>query len=220
MLSQEGAYPPDSMVKLQILDSATVLDSTFERFKQRATTALPQHMTTLRQEACEQSGKGWLSRPFPVDTSGSKLPSKASGLNFAFRFAAIQGEKIRACDDLRHSLTNQACAVLTPTKLVSWDHVSHISNKFASKGLDCHFFKADHRADYMSLPVCPIQTKLAAVVLKNPPGGIWYAFTSRTLLFGSISSVLHYNILSRAIDELMSIIFGIPAVCFSTTLGQ
>ena len=219
VLSQEGAYPLDSRVKLTTLDKETVLESTFDRFRQRATNALPQHAETLWAEACEQSDKGWLSRPFPVNASGSKLSFKGKGLNFAFRFAVIQGEKIRACDDLRHSLTNQACAVLTPIKLVSWDHVSHISNKFAEKGLECHFFKADHRAAYKSLPVCPNQTKLAVVVLKNPHDGLWYAFTSKTLLFGSIASVLHYNILSRAIAELMSLIFGIPVVCFFDDFG-
>ena len=120
---------------------------------------------------------------------------------------------------MRHSLTNRACAVLTPTKLVSWGHVAHISNLFDSQGLECHFFKAYHRAAYKSLPVCPFQTKLAAVVLENPEGGEWYAFTSRTLLFGSIASVLHYNILSRAISELVGKISGIPIVCFFDDFG-
>ena len=98
--------------------------------------------------------------------------------------------------------------MLTPIKLVSCGHVALISNLFASQGLEFHFFKADRMDAYKSLQLFPSQTKLAAVVLKNTDDGERYAFTSRTLLFGSIASVLLYNILSRAISELAG---GFPA---------
>ena len=152
--------------------------------------------------------------PVPVDAQGSDILFKGCGINAAFRFAVIQGRKVRACDDMRHSLTDRGCDVLTPIKLAPWGRVAHISNLFAAKGLGCNFPKADHRDAYKSLPVCPRQTKLAVVVRKNPDGGKWYAITGRTLLFGSISSVLHYNILSRGIAELMGEISGIPLACF------
>ena len=170
-------------------------------------------------EAIGEVEKGWLSQPIPVNEQGSCIFFKGSGVDVAFKFAVLLVGKIRAFDDMRHSITNRARAVLTPIKLVSWDHVAHISNLLAKRGFGCQFPKDDHRAAYKSLPVCPSQTKLAAIVLKNPGGGNWYAFTSRTLLFGSIASVLHYNIFPRAISELVAKIFGILIVCFFDDFG-
>ena len=106
-----------------------------------------------------------------------------------------------------------------PVKLVSWNHVAHICNLFAAKDIGCEFFKSYRRAAYKSLPVCPIQTKPAVVVLKNPSGGKRYAFARRTLLFGSLSSVLHYNITPRAIAGLAGAMVGIPLVFFFGDFG-
>ena len=152
-------------------------------------------------------------------TNDGELFFEKNGLNPAFRFSAPQGDRNRACDDFRHSCTNQACTVLTPIRLISWDHVSAIANKFKAHGALCHFFKCDHKSAYKALPVDPEQSKLAVIVLRSPADGKYYAFFSRTLLFGSTASVLHYNIFARIVTELFNKIFGIPLISFFDDFG-
>ena len=156
---------------MEILSLEQLFDSAFDRLQQRDTSAVPQRSSELCKDGCEQAEKGWLAHPITVDALRSAIFLNGSGINAAFRFAAIQGDKVRDFEDLRHSLTDRACAVLTPIELVSWRHVSHIRNLFAAKDLECKSHKSDHRDAYKSLPVCPRQTKLAAVP-ENPSDGI------------------------------------------------
>ena len=141
-------------------------------------------------------------------------------VNPAFRFSAAQADKNRACDDLRRALTNRACAVLTPIKLVSRDHVSEIANRFSELELFRDFFKCDRKSAYKALPVAPAETRLAVIALKSPGGNKFYAFVSRTLLFGSAASVLRYNIFARIVTELFARIFGIPLISFFGDFGD
>ena len=163
---------------------------------------MPNRAAELRKEACDQSDKGWVAQPCPVGEQGSTLTYREKGIGAAFRFAVIQGDKIRAFGDLRHFLTNRACDVLTPVKLVSLYRVAQIRNLVATRGLECESHMADQRGAYKSFPVCPIRTQLSIAVLKNHSNGKWYDFTSVTVFPGSIASVIRYNILPRAISEL------------------
>ena len=72
---------------------------------------------------------------------------------------------------------------------------------------------------YKGLPADPAHTKFAAAVLKSPSDGEYYAFGSKTLLFGSVASVIHYNVFARFVTELVNRIFGIP-LAFSMILGD
>ena len=218
-LSQKGAYPVDKRVKADTLSRHELLKSAHLRFMERAKGANPLNHTELWNEALDQCKKGWLDQPVPVLNNNGELIFEQNGLNPAFRFSVPQGDKNRACDDFRHSCTNQACAVLTPIRLISWDHVSAIANEYKSHGALCHFFKCDHKSAYKALPVDPDQSKLAVIVLRSPTDGKYYAFFSRTLLFGSTASVLHYNIFARIVTELCNKIFGIPLISFFDDFG-
>lgn len=183
----ERARPVDTRAKMDILRHGHLCDSACGRFKQRATAAIPNRDAELRKEASDQSDKGWLSPPFPVDTHGRTLTSRGKGYDAAFCFPAIQGDKVRGCDYLIRSLANRDCAVLTPIKLVSWGHVAHVYNLFAIEGLACEFPKADHRSAYKSLTVCPIQTQLAISAVGNSPDVEFYALPP------DISFLLHFQ---------------------------
>ena len=80
-------------------------------------------------------------------------------------------------------------------------------------------FKCDRKSAYKSPPVDPEQSKLAVIVLRSPSDGKYYAFFSRTLLFGSTAIVLRYNIFARIITELFNKIFGIPLISFFGDFG-
>ena len=218
-LSQKGVYPIDEKEHKVLLTPNELTSSAFARFRERATAANPPRFEELWSEALEQVQKGWLTKPIHIPENEGELLWKSKDFNLAFRFSVQQGEKNRACDDLRHSRTNDACMVLTPIRLISWDHVSEMTNQFRALGKFCEFFKCDHRSAYKALPVDPSHTKLAVIVLKNPKDGLFYAFTSNTLLFGSIASVLHYNVFARIITELVNRIFGIPMISFFDDFG-
>ena len=70
----------------------------------------------------------------------------------AFRFAVDQGGKIRACDDLKYSTTNQYCATKTPTKLPTWDHIGQMALEVNSTDRPWAFIKTDHEAAYKQSP--------------------------------------------------------------------
>ena len=97
---------------------------------------------------------GWKSPP-PLDASGRPADLPAGGQNIAFRFGVEQADKLRACDDLNHILTNAACRVRPPIKLVSWGHASQLCRTFACDGGEWDLFKADHEAAYKQLPLDP-----------------------------------------------------------------
>ena len=199
-------------------------DELYDSFSQRFCESAQGRDSPLQEElwgeAAQQQKEGWLREPILISDNGSALRDKGEVLNLAFRFAAPQGDKNRACDDLRHSLTNRATAVLTPIRLVSWGHVAEISNRFRRDGARSEFSKCDHKSAYKALPVDPQETWFAVITLKCPSDGKYYAFISRTQLFGSIASVIHYNVFARIIAELFTVIFGIPFVSFFDDLDH
>ena len=98
------------------------------------------HMDSLWREAMSQVDRGWLTDPSPLgDTVGLTSVSAGSG-NAAFRFAAIQMGKIRARDDFKYGCVNFACAVRTPIKLPTWDHVGQMCLDVDSSDVDWAFF--------------------------------------------------------------------------------
>ena len=81
------------------------------------------------------------------------------------------------------------------------------------------FFEADHAAAYKNLPLTPDSAKLCLVTLRNPTDLKWYGFWPRTLLFGAVAAVLHYNCFSRIIAVLANRVFGLPMVNYFDDLG-
>ena len=168
----------------------------------------------LWEEALSQVKKGWLKPPVELGHEGRPHGFPAGQCNIAFRFGVEQAAKLRACDDLRHSLTNSACSVLTPIKLVSWDHLAQLCRRSCDKSRDWALFKADHEAAYKQLPLRPQDQAYAIIALKHPTDGRWFGFVSRTLVFGATAAVSHYNVFSRLITALVNRLFGIPLICF------
>ena len=157
--------------------------------------------------------------PFPLSTLGEPFTLADKSLDIAFRFGSEKGTKLRARGDLRHSMTNLACVVLTPGTLAAWDRLAGISRLLNKDDRDWRFVKADHEAAYKQLPLRAEQSKLAVVALRCPTDGRWYGFVSRTMMFGAVSAVLHYNLFSKLPTEIVAKLFGIPLICFFGDFG-
>ena len=153
-------------------------------------------------------------RPRPLTASGRPIDQPKGGCNIVFRVGVDQAEKLRACGDLKHGLANKACQILTPIKLVSWGHVSQLCRRYASGGRDWALFKADHEAAYKQLPLDAQGQDAAIIALRRPTSGKWFGFRSRTLMFGSLAAVLHYNIFHRLITALFNRLFRTPLIFF------
>ena len=167
-----------------------------------------------------QCEKGWLNQPFPLCSDSKPFALNNPELNVAFRFGVEQSDKLRAFDDIRHSRTNLACVVETPIKLVSWDHLTELTHLVNTNDRDWAFFKADHEAAYKQLPLDYCHSKLSVIALRPPHDHRWYGFISRTMMFGAIAAVLHYNVFSRILSEVVSKLFGIPLLCFFDDFGS
>ena len=156
--------------------------------------------------------KCWLAAPAELKASGRPAHLPKGGYNIAFRLGVEQAGKLRACDDLKHGLTNQACRAHTPIKLVSWGHLSQLCRSFAKDGRDWALFKADNEAAYKQLPLGPADQLYDIVDLRHPTSSIWYGFRSRTLVFGSVAAVVHYNVFSRLVTAIFNRTFGAPPI--------
>ena len=217
-LSQSGVYPRKEDLK-PAPSIAGIWDNASNRFQERAAHSGMANADTLWKEACEQVKKGWLGTPLPIDTLGNVATYKKGTTNIAFRFGVSQGDKLRACDDLRHNCVNLHCTVWTPIKLPTWDHISQMCLKQRDTRRRWAFFKADHESAYKQLPMAPEHTNLALVALRNPTTGKWVAFPPKALVFGAVSAVLHYNCFSRLISVMFNKIFGIPLLAYFDDFG-
>ena len=134
--------------------------------------------------------------------------------NISFRFGVEQAAKLRACDDLRHSLTNSACSVLTPIQLVSRGHLAQLRRRSCGESRDWALIKADREAAYKQLPLRPEDQARSIIAPRHPVAGKWFGFMSRTLVFGATAAVLRYNVFSRLITALGSRLFWHPVDLF------
>ena len=212
-LSQNQVYPTDASVRSP-RSVESIFASSAHRFRERAAKSGFKNSGKLWEEAMGQVQQGWLEEPAKLTPDG--LPAELSGdaVNIAFRFRVSQAEKLRACDDLRHSLTNETCAVMTPTQLVSSDHIAQLFKLLRGDGRSWHLLKADHEAAYKQLPLRLKDQGAAVIALRHPESSLWYSFKSRTLMFGAVAAVLHYNCFARSISSLACILFGIPLVSY------
>ena len=93
-------------------------------------------------------------RPQQLHSDGRPLNWRSDSVNIRFRFAVLQADKLRACGDLKHSITNLACSVSTPIQLVSRGPLAQLSHLLSGMG-DWALFRADHAATYKQLPIDP-----------------------------------------------------------------
>ena len=218
ILSQEGVFPHNAKntIPAQI---SSLWRTSADRFRQRSRASGFRNAEALWAEAVDQVAQGWLSRPVDLSENGD-LPLFSTGnTNVAFRFGVSQGEKLRACDDLRHCLVNACTVILTPITLPTWDHLSQMAKSIHSSGINWSFLKGDHASAYKQLPLDPKFANLTVVALRNPSSGRWMGFVPKVLLFGAVSAVLHYNCFSRALAVVINRFFGIPLVNYYDDFG-
>ena len=217
-LNQEGVFPMDSRTAHRRPEPTHKLfESASARFKERPAASGRKNGKILCEEALEQVEKGRIEPPTIVPSSSSS--TRASPVNYAFRFGVAHGAKLRACDDLMQPRTNLSCAIATPVNLAPRGHVSEICRRARPSKGEWRFTKADHEAAFKQLPLREEHSRLAAVFLRNPADGCWYSFRSRALLFGAAAAVLQYNVFSRIADELFTRLFGIPFLSFLDDFG-
>ena len=213
VLSQKGVFTRSKPGETEA-DPAVLFNTAEARFRERASKAGRENSDLLWTEALEQVEKGWPRQPLELAESGFPPGFPPRGYNVAFRFGAEQGANVRACDDLKHSLTNSACAVLSPIQLVSWGHLSQLCRRSCGTGRDWALLKADHEAAYKQLPIAPADQARAIIAPRRPVSGKWRGFPSRTLMFGATADVLRYNLFFRLLTALVSRLFEIPLICF------
>ena len=215
LLSQKFLYQVDEKVDpSDVIPLSELFNSAASRFRERSTKSGHKNASQLWDEALIQVKKGWLLPPAELAADGRPIGWHSEKFNIAFRFGVLQQDKLRACDDLKHAMTNLACAISTPNQLLSWDHISQLSQLMSEKGGDWSLFKADHESAYKQLPIRPADMKTAIIALKHPSSGKWFGFVTRTLIFGSIAAVLHYNVFSRILAELSIRCLGLPLVIY------
>ena len=210
-ICQSGVFPltlkPDNP---DPLDIQTLLEDSIGRFKSRSSRR-PPHSQILWKEALAQVESGWLEQPRPLDSSGRFEDSPALPLVNAFRFAVVQGEKIRACDDLKASLTNRACKVITPISLPSWEHLAQACILLSDSRHEWSLGKGDESDAYKKQPLRSSDAILAVTTLMGPDGR-WYGFVPRSQIFGSTASVVHYNSFSRLLASLICRLLKLPCI--------
>ena len=94
-----------------------------------------------------QVENGWAGAPFPLVSSSGPL-YLGDTVNAAFRFAAIQMDKIRPCEDLTYGCVNVACGTRTPITWPTWGHIRQICLDISDADHPWSFFKAGEKAAY------------------------------------------------------------------------
>ena len=218
-MDQTGVYPRDDS-KRPPPPLEGIWKDNQKRFMTRARASGFLNAQLLWDEAMSQVKKGWLADPLPVDPNGNVATYEKGSVVLAFRFGVDQLDKVRPCDDLKYSTTNQYCTVWTPIKLPTWDHIGQIAIDIQETNRPWSFIKTDHEAAYKQLPLDPDHCNLAMVTLRHPTLGTWFAFPPQALLFGAEAAVIHYNCFSRILGVLTNKIFGIPLVTYFDDYGS
>ena len=156
----------------------------------------------------EEVAKKWLSTPIPV----TEIPDKDKSIPVR-RFVVRQTEKIRPIDNYKRSGVNDATTIYSKLRLPSLDHFVEIARRMKQKTEEAlAIVKVDHENAYKQLPVIPEHRKFSIIVARNPEDGRLFGAFPNQLMFGSVSAVQHYNVISRIIATLCVRVFRIPLV--------
>ena len=107
-------------------------------------------------------------------------------------------------------MTSLACVLGAPINLVRWGQVAQLANLANARGGVCAFSKSDDEAVYKQIPIEADRAILAVAASLSPVDNRRYGFISRTIVFGAVSAVLHYNVFPRHISEIFTRLFGPP----------
>ena len=160
------------------LDPAHLHLSSCARFTERVKRPGFKNCSDLRAESYDPQRKGWRHDASPLTAEGGhsnthtlylSLSLSDRSLNVEFRVGAEQAAKLRACDIIRHSMTNLACAALTPIKISAWGHLSEMCKMTKRASFDWHLFKSDRELAYKQLPLNLVHSSIAVSALRSPP---------------------------------------------------
>ena len=108
-LSQRYTFPPcEKDSRNTPIGAPRVASENAKRFHERSAKSGFKHVQLIWKETMAQQRHGWLSGAFPLSSIAQHFTFVGAKLNVASRFGAQQAEKLRACDDLRHSMTHLA----------------------------------------------------------------------------------------------------------------
>ena len=167
VLSQKGVFAPNRSDETG-LEPSHLFFTAEARFRDRSAKSGMKNAASLWVDALEQANKGWLCPPAELAASGQPTGFPRPGYNIAFRFGVEQTAKMRACGDLKDSLTNAARTILTPIQLVSWDHLSQLCRRFCDSSREWALLKADRDASYKQLPLAHADQARAVISLRHP----------------------------------------------------
>ena len=106
-----------------------------------------------------------------------------------------------------------------PIALPSWDHVVEQILSLNRKPRSWDFLKVDHESAYKNLPIRPTDSQFCFITLFDPIRECWCAFEPKTQIFGSIASVLHYNVFSRILSSIINRVLFIPILGYVDDYG-
>ena len=178
-------------------------------------------------ETQQQLRDGWVKGPFSEDQLDRKFPK---GWVPSKRFGVRQGGKIRAVDDFSEFLVNMSVTSTEKLALYGIDEVVNTARSFmCSKSLllaSDGTAKVDHSLDpsdgpWVSLQGRALDLKSAYKQLARHPDDAWASvlavwnpslsrveyFESVALPFGSVSAVMCFNRMARALRIIMSELF-------------
>ena len=206
-----GVFPEKEPEITSPIPEADIRKGASERFASRAKHRVPL-TDELWKEALDQVKAGRLDTRRQLKYKGDFADEPRYKLNVAFIFAVRQSEKVRACDDLRHSNTKLGAVAASPITLPTWGIVAQLCLLIADKPRDWGLAVNDRESAYNHHPLTPDHADLAAIALRSPDGGRLYGFMPRTQVFGSVASVMHYNIFSRmfVVVVVANRLLGIP----------
>lgn len=76
-----------------------------------------------------------------------------------------------------------------------------------------------HNAAYKFLNVSPMESRLEVTAIRNADEAAWFGFRTRTQLFGSAASVLHYNSFPRIVSTLLTRARRLPVMRYFADFG-
>ena len=184
----------------------------------------------------EAHQKHWLQGPFTPEQIASRhedlwLPVR--------RFGVWQKEKLRPIDDMKENKLNDCFSCSDKIDLRALDHVlwslcvcirfclysgdldfklsdgsrlhGSVHESWTRAGAHFSMTSFDLASAYKQLPLNPKEHNCSVVTLRNPKENSVACFEMRTLPFGSVASVLHFNRVARLIWALglqLGIIWG------------
>ena len=130
------------------------------------------------------------------------------------RFAVVQIDKLRPCDDATRSFLNATMELshkLRLTTIAMFLRAALLVRQNCPDS-DIHGWKRDHGSAFRQIPVHPDHQRFLVVCFMHK--GVCKYYIHHALPFGTVSSVYLYNRLSDALTALARRLLGIPLLAF------